>query len=266
MIKPGEIQQVARKAKVRDTQIEKDYIITWILTGVSRNEFLSRVLVFKGGTVLKKFYFEDYRFSEDLDFTLVDNSVSNEDIFSAFGEVFEYILQEANIPLNIIDDNEHETGNINFYISYVGPLGGIGANKKVKVDISKEETLEYEPVQKSIFEAYSDQAECSLACYSLSEVLVEKMRSLISRTQPRDYYDLWYLTEINAMEVADHRYEFERKAKSKGLNPDDLLAKIEAKLSIFKSRWAGSMGEQIQELPEFEQVSRAVGKHLRKLR
>lgn len=91
------------------------------------------------------------------------------------------------------------------------------------------------------------------------------MRSLISRTQPRDYYDLWYLMEVDGMEISDHLYEFERKAKSKGLNPDDLLTKLESKLAVFKSRWAGSMGEQIQELPEFEQVSRAIAKHFRKI-
>mgnify|MGYP000975988095 CR=1 FL=1 len=78
MIKPGEIQNKARSAGVRDQQIEKDYILSWLLKGISQNKLLSGVLVFKGGTCLKKFYFEDYRFSEDLDFTLADESVSND--------------------------------------------------------------------------------------------------------------------------------------------------------------------------------------------
>ncbi len=68
MIKPGEIQQKAREAGVRDQQIEKDYILSWITKGIARNEKLSKLIVLKGGTVLKKFYFEDYRYSEDLDF------------------------------------------------------------------------------------------------------------------------------------------------------------------------------------------------------
>jgi hypothetical protein len=134
MIKPGEIQNKAREVGVRDQQIEKDYILSWILQGIAQHEQLSTAIVFKGGTVLKKVYFEDYRFSEDLDFTLLDNDILNEQIFEWFSEVFEYIQEEANIPLEIIDpDNhrdrhEHEDGGINFYISYVGPLGGIGAN------------------------------------------------------------------------------------------------------------------------------------------
>jgi predicted nucleotidyltransferase component of viral defense system len=84
MIKPGEIQQKANAVGVRDQQIEKDYILSWILFGISKHEHLSKTIVFKGGTVLKKVYFEDYRFSEDLDFTLFNPEISNEQIFAWF--------------------------------------------------------------------------------------------------------------------------------------------------------------------------------------
>lgn len=60
MIKPGEIQKKANVEGVRDTQVEKDYILSWILWGISKHAELSKNLVFKGGTVLKKVYFEDY--------------------------------------------------------------------------------------------------------------------------------------------------------------------------------------------------------------
>jgi len=99
VIKPGEIQKKTRAVGVRDQQIEKDYILSWILQGVAMHKELSKVIVFKGGTVLKKVYFEDYRFSEDLDFTLLDNSIPNQQIFDYFNEVFEYVREEANIPL-----------------------------------------------------------------------------------------------------------------------------------------------------------------------
>ena len=105
MINPGEIQQTANAVGVRDQQIEKDYILSWILFGIAKHEQLSKAIVFKGGTVLKKVYFEDYRFSEDLDFTLVNSETTNELIFDWFKEVFEFIKEEANIPLEIIDNN-----------------------------------------------------------------------------------------------------------------------------------------------------------------
>ena len=180
MIKPGEIQQKAREVGVRDQQIEKDYILSWILKGIAQHEQLSKVIVFKGGTVLKKIYFEDYRFSEDLDFTLLNNEITNEQIFALFNEVFEYVKEEANIPLAIIDPDshrdrhEHEDGGINFYISYTGPLGGMGSNKKVKVDISRSEQLEYAPVLKDVIISYSDIEEHQLLCYPLEVTCPKK--------------------------------------------------------------------------------------------
>jgi uncharacterized protein len=272
MIKPGEIQQKAREVGVRDQQIEKDYILSWILKGIARHEQLSKTIVFKGGTVLKKIYFEDYRFSEDLDFTLLNNEIPNEQIFAWFNELFEYVKEEANIPLAIIDPDshrdrpEHEDGGINFYISYTGPLGGMGGNKKVKVDISRSEQLEYSPVMKDVIVGYSDIEEHQLLCYPLEEVLVEKMRTVMQRMQARDFYDIWFLLEQHGMDAAFHMKEFEKKCASKNLNHVDFPKKLAERLPQYKGRWKNSMNEQIKDLPDFEQVEREVQRHLKKLK
>lgn len=265
MIKPGEIQKKARAVGVRDQQIEKDYILSWILQGVAMQNELSKAIVFKGGTVLKKVYFEDYRFSEDLDFTLLDDKISNQQIFDYFNEVFEYVREEANIPLEIIDDNEHQDGGINFYISYIGPLGGMGTNKRVKVDISKSEKLRFEPISKPVFLTYTDQEEHKLLCYTLEEILVEKLRSVMQRMQARDFYDIWYLLEMHRLDLEFYVNEFIAKCESKEVNPKDFFKKLEQRLPQYKARWQKSMKEQIQNLPEFEQVERETMRHLRKL-
>ena len=295
MIKPGEIQQKARAVGVRDQQIEKDYILSWILKGIAQHEQLSKVIAFKGGTVLKKIYFEDYRFSEDLDFTLINNEtfpkiamnevhtnkkegsieplknkvlfnqISNEQIFEWFRETFDYIKEEANISLEIIDNNEHEDGGINFYISYIGPLGGQGNNKRVKIDISRSEQLVFEPVMKDVFIGYSDVEEHQLLCYPLEEVLVEKMRSVMQRMQARDFYDIWYLLEQHGMDIDFYLNEFETKCKSKELNHTDFPKKLAERLQQYKGRWQSSMSEQIKDLPDFDQVEREVQRHLKKL-
>jgi len=265
MIKPGEIQNKARKIGVRDQQIEKDYILSWILQGIAQHEQLSKAIVFKGGTVLKKVYFEDYRFSEDLDFTLLDKDIKNEQIFEWFTEVFEYIQDEANIPLEIIDNNKHEDGGINFYISYLGPLGGLGANKRVKVDISRSEQLQFEPVIKDTFLGYTDQVEHQLLCYPLEEVLVEKLRSVMQRMQARDLYDIWYLLEIHEMEVTFYSIEFRAKCESKEIDPADFNYKLKQRLPQYKGRWQSSMADQIQDLPDFDQAVREVMRHLKNL-
>lgn len=266
MIKPGEIQQKANAVGVRDQQIEKDYILSWILFGITKHEQLSMSIVFKGGTVLKKVYFKDYRFSEDLDFTLLNCEIPNEQIFFWFKEVFEFIKDEANIPLEIIDNDEHEDGGINFYISYVGPLGGEGNNKKVKVDISRSEQLAFNPVMNDAFIVYSDIDEHQLLCYPLEEVLVEKMRSVMQRMQARDFYDIWYLLEEYKMDAGFYMIEFEAKCKSKGLIHSNFPKKLDERMPQYKGRWKSSMSEQIKDLPDFDQVEREVQRHFKKLK
>lgn len=265
MIKPGEIQQKAGKVGVRDQQIEKDYILSWILQGTSHHNMLSKALVFKGGTVLKKVYFPDYRFSEDLDFTLLNDEIKNQEIFQWFSEAFEYILEEANIPLEIIDDNKHEDGGINFYISFIGPLGGLGAHKKVKIDISRNEELEFEPVLEDVILSYSDQEAHQILCYSLEEVLVEKMRSVMQRMQARDFFDIWYLLEIHKMDVDFYVNEFKAKCVSKGIDPTQFHVKLEQRKAQYKGRWQKSMADQIKDLPDFDTVDREVQRHIKKL-
>lgn len=265
MIKPGEIQNKAREVAVRDQQIEKDYILSWILQGIAQYKDLAEAIVFKGGTVLKKAYFKDYRFSEDLDFTLLNDEITNEQIFQWFEELFEYVREEANIPLEIIDNNEHEDGGINFYISYVGPLGGQGHHKRVKVDISRNEQLEFNPTMQTMIMAYSDQEEHQLLCYSLEEMLVEKMRSVMQRMQARDFYDIWYLLEIHGMDIDFYTREFAAKCENKGLDPGKFPEKLEQRKASYKGRWQRSMSDQIADLPDFDRVEREVQRHIRKL-
>jgi len=233
MIKPGEIQQKARKAGVRDQQIEKDYVISWILYGIATHDLLSEVLVFKGGTVLKKVYFEDYRYSEDLDFTLLNESVTDETIITCFTDVFRLIREAANIPLEHLDQHKHRDGGISFYIGFAGPLGGQGLNKKIKTDISRSEKLAFSACLMPVLTGYSDLPQYRLLCYTLEEILIEKLRSVMQRLQARDYFDLWYLLEHHNMDVDLYTKEFSIKCLSKSLNPADLhkkLASIQGKV------------------------------------
>jgi predicted nucleotidyltransferase component of viral defense system len=266
MIKIAEIQQKARSVFVRDQQIEKDYILSWILKGISMHKHLSKVLVFKGGTVLKKIYFVDYRFSEDLDFTLFQSEASAVEILNWFNEIFEFVKEEANIPLQIIHNTEHETGGINFYINYIGPLGGQGNNKKVKVDISINEILIFEPIWNGTFIEYSDLDNYKILCYPLAEILIEKMRSVMQRMQARDFYDIWYLLEEHQMDILYYMNEFKAKCQSKGLNHSDFIKKLSERIPQYKGRWNSSLSEQINELPVFDKVEREVQRHIKRLK
>jgi uncharacterized protein len=234
-----------------------------VLQGIYFHPNLAKTLIFKGGTVLKKAYFDNYRFSEDLDFSLLDNMLEKQKIMHALNEIFNYIKEEANIPLSIYENNDHEDGGINFYISYTGPLGGQSGNKRVKVDISRNEKLVFEPIQKTSIDLYSDQTKHSYLCYSLEEILVEKLRSIMQRMQARDFYDIWYLLEIQGLDACYYINAFIEKTAYKNLNPSDFSKILQHRLPQYKARWQQSMKDQIKELPEFKQVERETMRKLR---
>src|SRR5205823_307498 len=59
--------------RIPETVLERDYCLAWFLIALSQ-EALGQRLAFKGGTALKRCYFGGYRFSEDLDFTLTQET------------------------------------------------------------------------------------------------------------------------------------------------------------------------------------------------
>jgi predicted nucleotidyltransferase component of viral defense system len=258
MIHPKEINAAAAKNRLKDTQIEKDYLLSWLLFGISQNKLLAANLVFKGGTVLKKVYFPDYRFSEDLDFTLLNEKISNDELLAEFENVYAFLKEEANIVLQFKGANTHISGSIAFYINYIGPLQGNLDSRDVKIDITRGEILEYEIEKRKIFITYSDLPEESfiLQCYSLSEVLIEKMAALMGRTEPRDLYDFWYLTEYEGMKVKDYKPELERKAKNKGHDPEKFEEKVLGKERNLKQGWQKKLEDQVYKLPDFDEVFR----------
>ncbi len=266
MILPKELSRQATENKVNERQIEKDYVLTWVLFGISNNEILKKALVFKGGTVLKKCYFNDYRFSEDLDFTLADESLSHEQLGVRLQEVFNWVKEEANITLQHRDNGIHEaSGSSQFYIDYVGPLGGNIGSRDIKVDITRGEKMEFPIEARDVFITYSDLPEesFSLQCYSLSEVLIEKMAALMGRTEPRDLYDFWYLMEVDRMKRKEHEIEFISKAKHKGQNPEEFAEKTLKKEAVFKRDWDKKLANQIHDLPRFDDVMREIKRHLK---
>ncbi|WP_101756629.1 nucleotidyl transferase AbiEii/AbiGii toxin family protein [Oceanicoccus sp. KOV_DT_Chl] len=102
MITKDEIVSVADETGLTPHVVEKDYVLGWLLAAVNANDVLSQAWVFKGGTCLKKCYFETYRFSEDLDFTLKDeNQINQEFLLEQFGLISEWLYEESGIEIPI---------------------------------------------------------------------------------------------------------------------------------------------------------------------
>lgn len=63
------IRNTARNQKVQQYIVEKDYTLSYLLAAIASTDGLGENLVLKGGTALRKLYFSEYRFSEDLDYS-----------------------------------------------------------------------------------------------------------------------------------------------------------------------------------------------------
>lgn len=98
MIDRREVLANAGNLALRPDVIEKDYVLGWLLAGIFEHALLKDKWVFKGGTCLKKCYFETYRFSEDLDFTLTDASHLNvEFLVETFREIAASVYEQTGL-------------------------------------------------------------------------------------------------------------------------------------------------------------------------
>ncbi len=180
--------------------VEKDYVLGWILAGINAHEELADSWVFKGGTCLKKCYFETYRFSEDLDFTLRDEGHLDEDFLRpVFEEVVAWVAEQSglNFAADQLDfdiyDNPRGKPNCQAKIAYRGPVSPIsGGWPKIKLDLTADERLVLPSVRREVFHPYSDKPEEGIwaNCYAYEEAFGEKLRALGERTRPRDLYDV----------------------------------------------------------------------------
>ena len=129
MIAKTEIMDFSREFGLSANVIEKDYVLGWVLAGISQHADIAPNWVFKGGTCLKKCYFETYRFSEDLDFTITEGSHLDQNfLIRCFKYISDWIYDAAGIviPKELIrfDVYENNRGRISAQgrISYRGPL------------------------------------------------------------------------------------------------------------------------------------------------
>jgi len=263
MIEPREISNTASKKKLREVQIEKDYIIGWFLRGISKNKILNEMLIFKGGTALRKIYFDDFRLSEDLDFTYAGDIMDTKEIKNEFTIVTDWIEIESKIKAEVENEITNSFGNYSFDLKYTGPLGG--SDKSIKVDISENEILVNKTIHKEIRDEYSDsEKNCKILCYSIEEIISEKLRSLMQRTAPRDLYDIWFLIVQEGNKIEDYVSDFIKKANFKDINPKNFKSRIEEKKDKFKSSWENQLKNQMNDVPDFENVWRKLNFHFKK--
>ena len=69
MIDRNEIDRMSEEMQVNTSDVQRDYVHGWLLSLLYSSSPLSNTLTLKGGNALRKAYFEQSRYSRDVDFT-----------------------------------------------------------------------------------------------------------------------------------------------------------------------------------------------------
>lgn len=262
MIDKRELLEAASALGLQPYVVEKDYVLGWLLAGIHAHRELGESWVFKGGTCLKKCYFETYRFSEDLDFTLRDEAQLDEAFLRrVLGEVVEWVAEESGLAVPAdqlsfdIYTNPRNRRSCQGKVGYRGPVSptsGAGGWPKVKLDLTGDERLVLPPVRREVFHPYSDRPEEGLwtTCYAYEEAFGEKLRALAERTRPRDLYDV-----VNLYRHGDSRPTptvlrdvLAQKCAFKGIAVPTLEV-LEPHRVDMEAMWATMLAHQLPVLP-----------------
>jgi predicted nucleotidyltransferase component of viral defense system len=200
MIPKSEILEVASETGLFPSTVEKDYALSWALAGIAAHSEL-RHWVFKGGTCLKKCWFETYRFSEDLDFSVPEGRVyTPEDVRRALRDLGDRVYQQVGLEFPHdgieIEPMTNRRGRVTMQarVTFVGPLQlPRNSRQRIKFDLTNDELIADATELRKVDHAYSDAPApaAEVSCYSLHELLAEKTRALYEREgRARDVYDV----------------------------------------------------------------------------
>jgi len=254
--------------RIPEAVLERDYCLAWFLIGLSRTPLRQR-LAFKGGTALKRCYFGDYRFSEDLDFTLT-GEVPFDVIRQELDPVFAEAGRSGGVSIRFAhEDKQAHQNSHTFYLSYEGPLPATARAKEVKVDMTIKEEIVFPLESRRVLRAYQEYQDlpedAEILTYSLDEIAAEKVVALLdpARNEPRDLYDIWFLTSNGHANLGDLMHAIEKKWEFRKRKRADAREALASKEARYMKLWDVRLAAQMAELPEFAEVFRFVRRALR---
>lgn len=249
MINYTQIQKISSQEGMPEEIIEKDYLIELILYYLSKDRYLKEQLVFRGGTALKKIYFRDYRFSEDLDF-LIQYAEELKKIENKLNNLLEKINNDYPFQLAIGENSEREKDRIQIFIVY-NIIEEIRAVKELKIDIIKDDFIPTSQDKKILFTYLNFQENLLIRTYDLESTVSDKISRILDViNEPRDIYDLWYLLKLN-IDTKNIKKEFKNKHGYDIIIPN-LLREIFKK--EYKQLWNIRLEKQIRNLPDYNSV------------
>jgi len=261
MISRAELQRLANREKVALGVLEKDYVLTEVLKALSQVPALKELLVFKGGTALRKVYFTDWRYSEDLDFT-VKHDLEKEELRQEFDKWYQQVELASQVQLTTKMLHK-PNGYARVRAQFIGPLSYPGM---IFMDLSFDEPLCLDPDNREVLAHPFSSERQKVLVYPLEELLAEKMRSLLERGKSRDYYDVWRLLKekLSSLDLELLGTVLIKKLTHKGLvitSIDDFLPRD---TEVLKWYWEKDLEQQITRLPSLDEVIEELREMLKK--
>lgn len=210
-------------------------------------------LIFKGGTAIRKIFFPNtWRFSEDLDFTLLPDTDPML-VTSGLKQVCDILENECGIEY---EENINVPNSNNAILGFVQFTGPIGMKNKIKIDISRIEKMVNPPVTQTVTVSYNDLSNFSVTGYTLNEVISEKIRSLMQRTKVRDYYDVWkMLGQDNDFDTLLIGNMVQQKCTLNTIDYDPAKIFDSSRLAGLREYWASNLDRLVvDELPNPDDV------------
>jgi len=268
------LQEARRRLGIPWEVLERDYLLSWVLAGISHTPMLRDTLVFKGGTALRKCYFGDYRFSEDLDFSGLEGAPAGEELGRLVNETCEDAVRllDEYVPMEIAcerytEQEPHPGGQEAFNIRARFPWQS-RPQTRVMIEVTMDERVLLPAERRQIIHDYGEPIDAEVKVYPLEEIIAEKLRALLqharmfemrgwSRSRARDYYDLWRVlgTYKNQMDLGGFDSLLHEKCAVRGVafaGPEDFFH--EDMLAYVEETWEQWLGPLVSGLPPFETV------------
>ncbi len=251
--------------RIPDATIELDYALGWFLSELAKHSFGEK-LAFKGGTALRRCHIGEYRFSEDLDFTLLQDDVNFAQIQVAFEEVAAAVRERTGMDFQFLqpDRVQHQNSHT-FFMRFTGPMR---SERTFKVDITIAERIVVDLESKPVIRTYDEfdfPEGVMLKTYSLAEIAAEKLVALTDkqRTQPRDLYDLWFLSTEGYIDVESLADAVAQKLDFRNRPAKGLEEILKGKKAVLERTWTSRLDPQMAAVPKFDAVFREVERTIR---